>query len=331
MIPMCARVMLLTVSAAWLAQASTASAAPPPRLESTFVQLSNKHLAWSPSQWQDLFADFRRLSLTELIVQWSSYDAATFYSTARSGTTSPVETILRLADEGGLKVWVGLAADSTFWEQVGRDPAVVDVHFRRMRLRSLQAARELSRIVPRHSSFAGWYLPEEIDDVNWLDVRRRDVLLNHLRVQGRELQLILPDAPVSISGFSNGRLDPKALAEFWQQVSLAAHLRRVLFQDGIGARKLELEDLPPYLQALRAAFEASGPELGIVVELFQQTSDSPQFAAVPASIERIRKQLELAGRFATAAIVGFAVPEYMSKSGGRDAEQLLHDYLSDSQ
>ena len=315
-----------TILAMWMMASPVVAASP--RLESTFVQLSRPHTAWTAEQWRDLFSDFRRLSLTELIVQWSSYDDVSFYVPSQRNEASPIQTILKLADEAGIKVWVGLAADSTYWQHIQRDPALVDVYLRRLRGKSLSVARALASEVRRHPSFAGWYLSEEIDDVNWVDRARRAVLLTHLRAQALELESIAPGVPLTLSGFSNGNMDPLALAGFWRQLEEAANLRRLLFQDAIGAGKLDIDDLPPYFQALHDAFSRGHARVGIVVELFRQTSTSPAFAAVPAPIARIRKQLELASRYSSAPIVGFAVPEYMSRTGGRDAERLMNDYLT---
>jgi len=98
----------------------------------------------------------------------------------------------------------------------------------------------------------------------------------------------------------------------------------LLFQDGIGAGKLDLNSLPLYIAAAWRATEAGSCELGVIVELFQSTD--AQFA--PAPLERIIRQLGIASREYPQLIFGFSVPEYMSPLGGAEAERLFRDYAA---
>ena len=103
----------------------------------------------------------------------------------------------------------------------------------------------------------------------------------------------------------------------------------VLFQDGIGARKLAIPDLPLYLTAMRNATQASNRGLAIIIEIFEQVAGPPlddtPFQAIPATLERIRQQIEAAAAYAP-ALVAFSIPEYMTPLGGPAAEGLFEKY-----
>ena len=303
-----------------------------PLLDGTFVQLSEAHGGWTTAQWEDLFRDFRRLRLTRVVVQWSLAGDTAFYEspTPRKVQNPPLDTILRLAGDARMSVRVGLAHDPAFWESIGRDPALVEAYLRHLRARSLSVARELAPRLAGSAAFDGWYLPEEIDDRSWLEPQRRGILAAHLRESADALHALTPGRTVAVSGYSRAYCDPVALAGLWNDLLGAAPLDLVLFQDGIGALNLDLDDLPSYLEALKRAVGERKRELAVVVEVFRQTGGPPldegAFRAEAAPFDRVRRQLaaagsDVAGRYA------FSVPDYMRPGLGPRPAELFEAYL----
>jgi hypothetical protein len=131
---------------------------------------------------------------------------------------------------------------------------------------------------------------------------------------------------VAISGFANGRTDPRAFGDFWRHLLAAAGIDVVFFQDGVGAGKLSLAEVPLYLTALRQAVQSQSRTLQVVVELFRQVSERP-FRAQAASWDRVGRQLEIAGCFSPGGILAFSVPEYLTPLGGPEADRLFKAYL----
>jgi hypothetical protein len=240
-----------------------------------------------------------------------------------------VGRILQNADRTGLGVWVGLYHDSAYWNRIAGNRESAAACLRELRSASLAIARDLAPVLKRHSSFAGWYLSEEVDDGSWLAPENRRELMAHLTLTSAGLRDLVPGSRVAVSGFSNGRLSPGGFRAFWKDIYAATSIGMVLLQDGIGVRKLELDEFPLYAGALAAAARETGRECGIVIELFEQISGAPldgrAFAAVPAPIARVRRQLEIAAR-STGPLVAFSVPEYMSTTGIDGAGRLYHDY-----
>jgi hypothetical protein len=299
-----------------------------PCLQGTFLQLTEAQGHWQSAEWGRLFGYFKALRLSRLIIQWTVYDDLAFFPMKglRQVSTPPLPAILQLADAAGLKVWVGLAYDSGFWEKIKRDPKLVEIYLRRLRRQAEAIAGQLAPQLQNHPSFGGWYLTTEVDDVNWQEDRAREVLFAFLRDLSAYLHRLTPGARVAISGFSNARTDPKTFGRFWRALLGAASIDAVFFQDGIGTGKLGLEELPLYLGSLRQAVQAQARELQVVVELFRQVSERP-FRAQPASWQSVAGQLEIAARFATNGILAFSVPEYMTPLGGAEADRLYNSYL----
>ncbi|MGJ5817608.1 DUF4434 domain-containing protein [Paludibaculum fermentans] len=292
---------MLGLAAAWAAGRGGA------RPGGTFLQFWNFHKEWEMERWRALFGYLAELRVREVVIQWTRYDGIDY--------TELTEKVLALAGRSGMEVWVGLAYESTWWRAL--EEGAGEALLQRVADGHLALAAELKSVVRGHHSFRGWYLPEEIDDVHWRAKAATEGLRAHVKELRRRLR------PLALSGFSNGRMAPVELGRFWKRVA-GGGLERVLFQDGIGAGKLTLESWPGYLQALGRSL---GARLTVVVENFEVASaGGAGFAAKPAGVERIERQVELAGRYTKHAPVVFSLPEYATPLGGAAAARLYEDW-----
>lgn len=290
---------MLALAAVWAAGRSG------PLVGGTFLQFWNVHKDWDGARWQALFGYLAELRVREVVIQWSRYDGIDY--SALTGR------VLEEAGRLGMGVWVGLAHESSWWK--AQEEGASEALLRRTAEGHLDLAGAMGGVVRGQRAFRGWYLPEEIDDVHWPGagaVRLRE----HVKGLRRRLR------PLAMSGFSNGRMAPAELGRFWRQVA-GGGLDRVLFQDGIGAGKLTLENWPGYLQALGRSL---GRRLTVVVECFEAAEGEAGFRARPAAMERIRRQVELAGRYSKNAPVVFSLPEYATPLGGEAAARLYDDW-----
>jgi len=302
------------------------------RLQGTVIQFKPSHQLWVRSDWAQLVRSLRALGMNQIVVQWSVADATAYYDSRqfRSGAMPPLGPLLDVAGEADMRVLVGLVHDSNFWGRIGGDAVQAERYLRELRTRSLQAARELAPRVTRHRAFEGWYLSEEIDDLNWRDPPRRAVLADHLKTFTAELRALDPRARLAISGFANTGTDPVFLHDFWQGLlGDAPELDILLFQDGVGVRKLSLDELAPVLGAVQRAAQGRQRELRLIVEVFQQTAGPPidqkPFAAAPAPLDRIRRQIAIEQAFSP-SLLAFTVPDYMSAKGPAPAKHLYEQY-----
>jgi hypothetical protein len=194
----------------------------------------------------------------------------------------------------------------------------------------VSVARELAPRLVASAAFGGWYLSEEIDDLNWLEPRRRAILAAHLKEQAQALRELAPARTIAVSGYSRANCDPVALAGLWKDLLADSPLDLLLFQDGIGALNLDLDHLPLYLEALKGVVRERGRELAVVVEVFRQTGGPPLdeglFRAEAAPLDRVRRQLDIAGLH-VAGRYAFSMPDYMRPSLGPLSSELFDGYL----
>lgn len=268
----------------------------------TFFQPWARHLKWTPDQWEELLDALAGLGCEEIVLQWCRYDEIDYGPLAAR--------LLDLARARGMRLVIGLPYSSQWWKRIQADAAQA-LEELTARARSFSDSVE-ARLWRRHAAFAGWYLPEEVDDDHWFAPARRRLLAAALdRMAGLF-------RPLAASGFTNRAHTAAELAVFWHELAARRRLARVLFQDGIGAGKMTLAAWPAYLEALR---ERLGRRLDVVVEIFESRPAGSGFEAVPAPLDRIRRQLDLARR-ATRRPLCFSLPDYATPQAGPAAAEL---------
>jgi len=299
------------------------SAADCPRLwpDATFLQL----YADDPPLTSERLRHWRALGAEELILQWSAYgppDGGPF-PLVESGRLA---MLLDAAAEAGLRLRLGLRYDPGFWRE--RDAGEPEEPLQRSELarylerRLADQAVLLAVLAPltRHPAFAGWYLADEIDDRRWNARRPRLLLLDYLRRSAEPLRADAPQADLAVSGFSGGLVPPAEWAAFWVELLNAARIDRLLFQDGVGAGKLEPDELDYYLPVLAERLGAAGRALSVVVELFEADPERPDHFR-PAPPARVSEQLSRAAGSGLPPAT-FALPHYADPAAGPAAAEL---------
>lgn len=269
----------------------------------TFLQLWASHLQWPPEQWEALFDALATLGCREIVLQWCRYDEVDF--------APLLPRLLEASRSRRMRLLAGLPYESSWWQRISADPfqalaEVVD----RARGFSVSGARHWRR----HPAFAGWYLPEEIDDDHWLAAPRRRALAGALDQLAGALR------PLSVSGFTNRSTPPSELAAFWRELAARRRLARVFFQDGIGAGKMTFAAWPAYLEALSARL---GRRLEVVVEIFESLPSEAGFRAAPAPFDRIVRQVETTRRATSRPPFCFSLPDYATPLAGPEAARLF--------
>lgn len=286
--------------------ASVMAAAKVPRLTGTFLQLNQGHLSWPDSKWEMLFDCFAQLRLKRLVIQWAQDEETLFLDL--------LPMIFDRAGKAEMRVHLGLLNARSFWSM--NDESAERI-LSSIYEQTVPLIRQLAPLA-RRKEFSGWYIPQEFDDVRWSRKNMRRNGGDFIRATAKALRKVAPRSHVSLSAFANGHLPPEELAHLWHDVFRFAKVDELLFQDGIGVHKLTLDRLPAYEKALRKRL---GARFTPVIEIFEQTGDDP-FAAIPASAERVRRQLAIAS-----AAIAFSIPEYMTPLGGEAAAALFEEFV----
>ena len=139
------------------------------RSSRTFIQLYESHHEWPYSQWEALFDEFESTGINELIIQYGVYNNFAHFPTDDFETTntSPLETILAIAEARGINVLVGLNFDSDYWDLLWGDDGQLAGFLNESYGKSMLAATQINEIAQHYKSFKGWYISEEFEERTW--------------------------------------------------------------------------------------------------------------------------------------------------------------------
>jgi uncharacterized protein DUF4434/F5/8 type C domain-containing protein/fibronectin type III domain protein len=256
-----------TACAAGLIMPLTAStpalASGPPALNGSFIQpqladeLSDTQLATEDSY-------LTRAGLTQQVLQWTADSGAdtTVYPSGLSGYTQSTSTdvvgrILTAADNAGLKEYLGLQVNNDWWTNYANDSSWLDSQA----TTATQLAADLYSKYGSHSSFAGWYIPFEVDNWNFTTSTSWSNMASFYTTVASYLHNLTPGLPVIIAPFFNtsGGLTSSQWTTMWESILANAPIDVVALQDGVGDGHATTQQLATWFAATQAAIQDASP------------------------------------------------------------------------
>ena len=258
-------------------------------VSAVFYQPHTNDLRLPPSWWQEKFNLLKRYGIHTLYIQWSRHGAVDFFQETEKGRSSLLDELFRLARQHHMRILVGLYADPDFFTRIKQPDIALEVYLKRLRLFSLEQADKIVRLMADEPPFGGVYIYEEIDDVNWRDTGRQELLKAHLDTLAAQLAQRFPGKEVALSTFFTGQMAPAAFAALWERL-LRDNAIRLLVQDGAGTGKLDGDERLLYLQALNRRLPPD--RWSVIMEIFQQGPDhrfTPQGQAMIHLKKRVQQ------------------------------------------
>ncbi|MGV6815720.1 MAG: DUF4434 domain-containing protein [Thiotrichales bacterium] len=282
-----------------------------PIAETTFLQLWGQHANIGKKHWLNLFTQLQAMGFDEVIVQWSQYGEHRY--------TEPNNPLLRYlidaASKTQTKLWIGLSYDPDFWHQIEhRSLNKLDNYFASRLETNQKLLADIGESFNggKANPVAGIYIADEIDDTNWIRPQSRQCFRDYIKSVSDQVVLYTPVRRIAISSFSNGRSSSDQYAEYISELIAETGVTNLLFQDGVGAKKLSIKQAALFAKSLKSALS---PDIrtSVIVELFNQTAADNEFKAHPAPSERVASQLKSANLVTPGAVVVFSAPDYLLK------------------
>jgi hypothetical protein len=153
---------------------------------------------------------------------------------------------------------VGLQVNEEWWRTYANDRTWLGAE-------SELAQRLIDEIWTRYGaarSFAGWYLPFEVDNWHFDGPDSWDAMASFYASVGQRAKHVTPNLPVVISPFFNpaGGLPPAEWAKMWAKILPTAPIDVIALQDGVGAGHASHEHLVPWFAATAAAIRTAGTD-----------------------------------------------------------------------
>ena len=189
--------------------------------------------------------------------------------------------------------------------------------------KSKKVIDELNDNYGKHKAFKGWYLPYESGVKVYFDDRAVDNLekiTGYIKKVSKKPILIAPyikEQPVN---------DEKYITQLKR---LGADM--YAYQDGVGVRWRKPEDTAEMYKNLKAIHDKAGIKLWTDLEVFEFEGDVYKSGLIPASIERVKKQLANQAPYVE-KILCYQVHGLMDKPGSKcplgvpETQKLYADY-----
>lgn len=303
----------------------------------TFFEFHHHNTAegkyWNPAidrfsgkNWREKVQEIAALGMEYIVLMATAlndrcYFPSSVYPFAQLPCEDPIEQLLTEADTYGLKVFLGNGFYGNWLEAALniRDEGVIS--------RSFRAMEELTVLYAHHPSFYGWYFPDETK----IDGKFSEEFFRYVNRCSAHCHSLTPGKKTLIAPYGTRfiRVDDAYIGQLAE-----LDVDFIAYQDEVGVRKTIAEDTRPLFEALKKMHDAAGrSRLWADIELFDFEGEVYQSALIPASWERIAKQLENAAPYVDKILVYQYLglmnpPGSPSFAGHPGSEKLYCDYRS---
>lgn len=292
---------------------------------------------WNPicrqftdEQWEIKVAEMASIGLKYIVLMASAmvypdsreaYFQTDIYPRAEMAASDPMEALFCAADRCEMKVFIG-AGFYGFWQDTLNNmtsPAVTK--------RAFRAMEQLYARYGHHTSFYGWYLPDELGICPYYP----DEFIHYTNQYTRHGKSFDPSLQVLIAPYGTNML--KADDLFVKQLE-RLDCDIIAYQDEVGVRKSTPLETPAYFEALRKAHNKAGrAALWADMEVFEFEGDVYRSALIPASMERIERQIGNIAPYVDEILMYqylgmFNKPQTQAFCGHPQSTQLYTDYVN---
>ena len=279
---------------------------------------------FSCEQWTKKIEEIREIGIDHLVLLDVACDSKAYFDTPLFpkfpfACNDPLEVCLGAADRLGIKFFVGIGyftPCSSPWQKINESGEVK---------KRFQAMNEILEKYGHHSSFYGWYLPHEAQ----IKGHFREEFVTYVKMFNSEARRLFPEGKILIAPYGTRLATPDAA--YMRQLE-EMDLDFIAYQDEVGVEKSKSGELPGFYEGLKKAHDKLGKTgLWADVEIFRFEGAVYKSALLPASFERILKQLKAASDFVDKILVYqyqgmMNKPDTPAFAGRPDSTKLYRDY-----
>ncbi|MDR3735362.1 MAG: DUF4434 domain-containing protein [Acidobacteriaceae bacterium] len=331
---------VLGTGAASLVMCQASAAAPKPA--------STKHIAgswfefqhhatvegvdWNPAcarfttaQWDAKIKEIAEAGMEYLVLMATAVYYRAFYNTKifpkwELDSADPIEAVLAAADKYKIKFFIG----SGFYGDWENAQTIADPIAAKRRLQSME---EIAKLYGHHQSFHGWYWPDEA----CINPRYTPEFIKYVNTNSKLARELMPHAQIMIAPYGTRIAIPDD--EYVRQLD-AMDVDIVAYQDEVGVRKSKVTETSAFYEGLRKAHDrAQKARIWADVEVFEFESEVYKSALVPASFDRVQRQLEAVSPWVDKILIYqyqgmMNKPGSMAFAGSPASTRLYSDYFA---
>lgn len=268
---------------------------------------------WNPActrftaaQWDAKIKEMAEAGMEYLVLMMTAAYYRSFYDSKiypkwDLACANPLEAVLSAADKYKVKFFIGAG----FYGNWQSDKVITDPATARLRLQSLE---ELVNLYGHHPSFHGWYWPDEA----CIDPYYTPEFITYVNTLSRQARQLKPQAPILIAPYGTRIVTPDD--KYVRQLD-AMDIDIVAYQDEVGVRKSKVTETSAFYEGLRKAHDRSQKaKIWADVEIFEFEGEVYNRALMPASFDRVLRQLEAVSQWVDKILV-YQYQGMMNKPG----------------
>ena len=303
------------------------------KIDGTFFEFHHHNTPegkyWNPTidrftaeNWREKVREISALGMEYIVIMATAlyekcYFKSTVYGFADIPCQDPIEEVLDEADKCNLKVFLGngFYGDWRKANQNIKSQEVID--------RSFRAMEELATLYAHHKSFYGWYFPDE----TCIILKFSKDFVNYVNLCSARCHSLTPEKKTLIAPYGTNLV--RANNKFIRQLA-ELDVDFVAYQDEVGVRKTKVDKTKRLFEKHRVAHDKAGrSELWADIELFDFEGMVYQSALIPASFERVQKQIENVAPYAHKILgyqyLGLMNPQDSKAFAGHETSKILYN------
>lgn len=303
------------------------------KITGTFLQLDEVNLQYPRTKWEEEFRIMKDMGMDTVAIQyWGTSEKVDYPSDIfpRSEHCHVADWMFELAEQYGINLYVGILLIDGWWT-ASKEPS----YFDKALPFQIKVIDELQSIYGKNPSFYGWYITEELDDLNWKTPESQAHVIAFFKKLVAHCKEVSNNKPVLTAPFigwntgNNLHMTEEAFEQLWTDFYRETDIDIISLQDASIRADYHNEVLPPYFRALQNAAQKTGKRAWSDLETFHQIQgwpfDAQPFKAVPAQFERVLKQMEIESPFVE-KIITFEFHHYMCPLKGEEPARLYKEY-----
>ncbi|HUY82776.1 MAG TPA: DUF4434 domain-containing protein [Acidobacteriaceae bacterium] len=239
---------------------------------------------FSAEQWDAKVREIAETGIEYLVLMATAVYYRAFYNTSifakwNLACPDPLEAVLSAADKYGVKFFIGGGFYGD-WKSPDtiRDPVAAK--------KRLQAIEQLTTLYGHHTSFYGWYWPDEA----FIHPYYSPEFIQYVNQCSRLARQLTPTAKIMIAPYGTRLAKPD---DTYVRQLHQLDVDIIAYQDEVGVRKSRVTETSAFYEGLRKAHDRAGKvKIWADVEIFEFQGEVYNSALMPAPFSRVVRQLE---------------------------------------
>lgn len=305
------------------------------KIDGTFFEFHHHNTPegkyWNPvvdkftgADWRNKVREIASIGMENVVVMATAlyekcYFKSSVYPFADIPCADPIEELLCEADNCSIKVFLGNGFYGD-WQKANENitsKEVID--------RSFRAMEEIAALYSHHTSFYGWYFPDETCIIG----KYPDEFMHYVNLCSARCHLLTPAKKTLIAPYGTNLV---VSDDYFVRQLAELDVDFVAYQDEVGVQKTKVDMTKQFFEKLKIAHDKAGrSELWADIELFDFEGTVYESALIPAPFERIKKQIENVAPYCDKILgyqyLGLMNPsDSLSFSGHNQSADLFENY-----